>query len=92
MRHRAAALILTLALGILAAPAVAEAQSAGKAPRIGVLVGASREMALHNIEALRQGLRESGYVEGQNIAIEWRYAVGKLEPMASRNGWKHATT
>jgi ABC-type uncharacterized transport system substrate-binding protein len=72
-------LMVTLTLGLFAAPLATQAQPAGKAPRIGVLVGASREMALHNIEAFRQGLRESGYVEGQSIAIEWRYADGKWE-------------
>ena len=65
------------AVSVLAPTLAAEAQAAGNAPRTGVLVGASREMASHNIEAFRQGLRESGYVEGQNIAIEWRYADGK---------------
>ncbi len=79
MRLRTVGLIVTLALGLLLAPLAADAQQAAKVPRIGGLVGASREMALHNIEAFRQGLRELGYVEGQSIAIEWRYADGKLE-------------
>ena len=55
--------------------AVADAQQPRKIPRIGVLVGGG---ALH-VEAFRQGLRERGYVEGQNITIEWRNAAGNLD-------------
>ena len=54
----------------------AEAQQPKKVPRIGYLVSVSlsstREVG--QVEAFRQGLRELGYVEGQNIAIEWRFA------------------
>jgi putative ABC transport system substrate-binding protein len=78
MRHRAIGLILTLALGILAAPLAAEAQQPGKVPRIGVLTSDSPEASPY-ADAIRQGLRELGYVEGQSIAIEWRWARGKLE-------------
>ena len=52
----------------------AEAQQPKKVPRIGYQsAGSSGERQ----EAFRQGLRELGYVEGQNIAIEWRFAQGK---------------
>src|SRR5260370_24170927 len=66
------------ALGLLAAPVAAEGQQTRKVPRIGVLGGQSPEIS-PPIFALRQGLRELGYVEGQNIAIEWRWAQGKNE-------------
>ncbi len=57
---------------MLAAPLTAEAQQVGKVFRIGVLSqSAAGESAA---EALREGLRERGYVEGRNIAIEWRGA------------------
>jgi putative tryptophan/tyrosine transport system substrate-binding protein len=59
--------------------AVAEAQQAKKVPRIGYLAAASASANPARIEALRQGLRELGYVEGKNIVIEWRFADGKLE-------------
>jgi len=67
-----------LAAGSLAAPRVAQAQQAGKVPRIGFLFfgspGPSPELA-----AFRQGLRELGYIEGQNIPIEYRFASGRVE-------------
>jgi putative ABC transport system substrate-binding protein len=72
-----ALLILVLAVSVLLAPLAAEAQRAGqKVPRIGYLDGASLA-ANPNIEAFRQGLRQFGYVEGQNIVIEWRSSEGR---------------
>lgn len=70
-------LTLALVLSLLAAPLGADAQPAGKVPRIGVLVSHSPEGSC--MDALRDGLREFGYVEGQNIAIEWRLAHEKVE-------------
>ena len=71
-------LFLLVALGVLAAPAAAAAQQTPKTPRIGVLGGVSPE-ASPAPYALPQGLRELGYVEGQNIALEWRWARGRAE-------------
>ena len=76
---RTVALILTLALGILAAPVVADAQAPGKVYRIGFLGGASPSSASHNVAAFRQGLQALGYIEGQNIVIEYRFAEGRNE-------------
>ena len=73
-----AAVVAALALALFAAPFAAEAQQTKKVPRVGVLGGQSPELA-PSILALRQGLSELGYVEGQNIAIEWRWAQGKIE-------------
>jgi ABC-type uncharacterized transport system substrate-binding protein len=66
-------------LGLLAAPLAAEAQPAGKVYRIGFLGGTSRTANADLTNAFSQGLRELGYVEGQNVAIEYRYAEGKYE-------------
>jgi putative ABC transport system substrate-binding protein len=77
---RTAALIVTLALGLLAAPHAADAQQAGKVVRIGVLFSQSfTPVAAPIVEAFRNGLRDLGWVEGQNLVIEWRWAEGKVE-------------
>ena len=68
----------TLAGGLLASPFAAEAQQAAKVARIGILA-LDRAAAPHNLEALRQGLRDLGYVEGRNAVIEYRDAEGKSE-------------
>src|SRR4029450_7303299 len=59
----------------------AAAQPAGTAPRVGYLnPGSSSDpVRQRRLEALRQGLRELGYVEGQNIALEPRWAEGQDE-------------
>jgi putative ABC transport system substrate-binding protein len=64
--------------GLLAAPAAAEAQQAGKVWRVGVLSPVPSTRA-GSPALLRQTLRELGYVEGLNLAIEWRDAEGKTE-------------
>jgi putative tryptophan/tyrosine transport system substrate-binding protein len=74
-----AALLVVLALTILAAPLAAEVQKATKVPRIGVLLSNSQASHSTDIEGFRLGLRERGYVEGRNIAIEYRYGDGKLD-------------
>jgi putative ABC transport system substrate-binding protein len=65
---------------VLCAPLAAEAQQAGKIYRIGFL-WESPAVFPDAIEAFRQGLRDLGYVEGRNIAIEYRWAEGKPERM-----------
>ena len=66
--------------GTLAVPFGAGAQPAGKVWRIGVLVPAEPASPTDpNIGAFRQGLRDLGYAEGQNIVVEYRYAHGKTE-------------
>ncbi len=77
MKLRTIGLIATLALGLLAGPLSTEAQQAGKAYRIGYLrhnTGPSRRD-----EVFRQALRDLGWIEGQNIAIEYRWAAGKMD-------------
>jgi putative ABC transport system substrate-binding protein len=72
-------LVCLLATFLLTTAPPTEAQQRGKAPRIGLLSPLSPSLATANIEAFRQGLRELGYIDGQNIAIEYRYAEGKLD-------------
>src|SRR6266478_10028717 len=73
--------IIFLALcSLLLAPCCAvDAQQPTKIPRIGFLSATSLSIISPRIEALRQGLRELGYVEGKNIVIELRSAEGKLD-------------
>jgi putative ABC transport system substrate-binding protein len=69
-------LCVNLALGWLQ---LAEAQQAAKIWKVGVLASSSPSMNEARDEALRQGLRNRGYIEGQNLIIEYRYAEGKIE-------------
>jgi putative tryptophan/tyrosine transport system substrate-binding protein len=56
-----------------------EAQQPKKVPRIGYLAGSDAMRDSTRAEAIRLALRERGYIEGQNIAIEYRYAEGKVD-------------
>ena len=58
---------------------VATAQQPKKVPRIGYLSSCDPATESTRSEAIRLALRELGYIEGQNIAIEYRYAEGKLD-------------
>src|SRR5260370_29950031 len=71
------AFIGTLTGGLLASPVAAEAQQAGKVYRIGYLSIGSGPSP--RTEALRQGLRELGYIEGKNITIEYRFAQNNID-------------
>jgi putative ABC transport system substrate-binding protein len=71
------AFLLFYLVFVLALPA--QAQQKSKMPRIGVLEANSEAVATTRIEAFRHGLRELGHFEGQNIALEFRYADGKLD-------------
>jgi len=70
----------TLTGCLLAAPLAAGAQPAGIAPRIGVLLPAEPASPTEpDAAAFRQGLRELGYVDGQNVVVTYRHAHGKAE-------------
>ncbi len=72
-------IVVTLLLGILLAPVAAESQQSAKNYRLGLLVGSSEAFVAPYIEIFRQALRDLGYVEGRNIAIESRYADGNYD-------------
>src|SRR5262245_3623959 len=59
---------------LLAVPLAVEAQQVGKVYHIGVLDRTPMALNVTNLDAFRQGLREFGYVEGQNFVIEYRYS------------------
>src|SRR5262245_62584329 len=65
----------TLAGGLLAVPFAAEAQQAGKVRRVGFL----GVFAGPNFDAFRQALRELGWVEGQNIVVDYRSTEGRSD-------------
>src|SRR5437870_873265 len=79
MRLKTVRLIVMLTLVILTAPLIAEAQPPTKVHRVGLLVGRPPIEPDPTLEAFRQGLRDLGYVEGQNLIIEYRGAEGSLE-------------
>jgi ABC-type uncharacterized transport system substrate-binding protein len=81
MTRRTIGLLVTLTLGLLLAPLAAKAQPPKHVPRIGLLITNSRASEATNIEAFRRGLQARGYVEGQNIMLEYRYAEGNLEQL-----------
>jgi putative tryptophan/tyrosine transport system substrate-binding protein len=75
MKRRAFISLLGAAAGW---PLAARAQQAAM-PTIGVLVGGAPEPLQASLAGFRRGLAESGYVEGQNVTIEYRFAEGRLE-------------
>lgn len=79
--NRRESVLALLALG--ANPLVSRAQQQGKIWRVGFLVPQRRPPSLesHYWGAFARGMRELGYVEGSNLAIEWRFADGKLEQL-----------
>jgi len=72
-------LLFALAILFLASIPPAQAQQPKKVPRIGYLATVDPASDSARAEAIRLALRERGYIEGQNIAIEYRYAEGKLD-------------
>src|SRR5262249_2780439 len=68
------AAVVLLALGV-----IAEAQQPKKVPRIGYLSPSDAATEPTRSEPIRRALRELGYIDGQNIAIEYRYAEGKVD-------------
>ena len=81
MKKTALLSILVVAIQ-LTVGALAEAQQPTKVPRIGYLSNSSPARESARAEPIRLALRERGYIEGQNIATEYRYAEGKIDRFA----------
>jgi putative tryptophan/tyrosine transport system substrate-binding protein len=79
MRVGRARLIVAIALGLCAWSVSADAQQPTRIPRVGVLSDEGSSLAARTLEPFAQGLRDLGYVEGQNITFERRYAEEKNE-------------
>ena len=77
MTRRILSAVLTILF--LAAACLAQAQQPKKVPRIGYLSPGDPATESTRSEAIRLALRELGYIEGQNIAIEYRYSEGKRD-------------
>ena len=76
MRRRA--FLAEMAVAVMGSSIARAEQPSGKIPRVGILTPAE-SAATPIFEAFRQGLRELGYVEGQNLVTESRYAEGREE-------------
>jgi putative ABC transport system substrate-binding protein len=76
---RAAVPSILVAVVLLAVALIAEAQQPNKVPRIGYLSSSDPASDSPRFEAIRFALRDLGYIEGQNIATDYRYAEGKLD-------------
>jgi putative tryptophan/tyrosine transport system substrate-binding protein len=71
-----------VAASILGAPLAARAQNPDRIYRIGILEAVPAEQNRANLDALRRGLRDRGYVEGRNLVIEYRSSDGRAERFA----------
>ncbi len=71
--------IVAIGVTFVMCGAVAQAQQRGKVPRIGFLGNSTAALEENLVGPFRDGLRDLGYVEGQNILIEYRWAEGKYE-------------
>ena len=79
---------LTLCAMLVALSYSASAQQPKKVPRLGYLSNNDQARESARSEAIQLALRERGYIEGQNIAIEYRYTEGKLDRLPSlRPSW-----
>jgi putative ABC transport system substrate-binding protein len=72
-------LSILLIIAVVVVGAFAAAQQPKKVPRIGYLSGVDAASEISRAEVIRMALRELGYIEGQNITSEYRYAEGKID-------------
>lgn len=79
MKKVALPAVLMTVIAWFAVAVIAQAQPRGEVPRIGFLSGSYPSTNPHYIAAFKQGLQALGYIEGNNLVIEWRFAEGKPE-------------
>src|SRR5262245_50304897 len=72
-------MVVYLVAALLSTASLVDAQQPKKVARIGYLSNTDPATESARSEAIRRALRELGYIEGQNIAIEYRYAEGKFD-------------
>ncbi len=73
-------LLISLLFAVVATSPAVQAQQASKIPRLGIL--SPRSSSSPVVDGVRMGLKELGYVEGQNIRIEYRWANGAFDRLA----------
>jgi putative ABC transport system substrate-binding protein len=71
--------VSTVAASLVTGPALAQTQPGARIYRVGFLLGATRESVASLFQALQEGMREHGYVDGRNVIFEQRYAGGRVE-------------
>ena len=81
MRPSLIMLLVTLAFSLFRAPLATQAQPRGRIPRLGVLEPSPQQRPAPCLPAFQQGLRDLGYLEGQNILVDYRYAEGQPDQL-----------
>lgn len=79
MIAKAFIIVAAFTVSVLITPSASQAQHRGHVPRVGYLGTSSASLESELVKAFREGLRERGYVEGQNIVIEYRWAEGNYQ-------------
>ncbi len=79
MIPKAFVFVAAFIVNVLIAPSASQAQPRGHVPRVGYLGTSSASLEPELVKAFREGLRDLGYVEGQNIVIEYRWAEGSYQ-------------
>src|SRR5215470_19428928 len=75
--------VFLLALVLFTPPLASQAQQSGKVVRLGLLGLFTPELGSRSVAAVREGLNELGWYEGQNIRFEHRYASGKRDQLSA---------